>query len=400
MKISSLYAIFGCLLAFGILCLLAHGKLYEIRPPSKWLTNFYLTMALGGFAGGAAVSILAPLVFTRYLEYLILLLVLGIALWWFRDGSFKAFWIRKSRFLQFGRVVCMIVILAHIGTRVSGYLAEDVKFRHRNYYGTYMVFDRFLPGVGNIRILGHGRTLHGAQLINPSLQHVPVAYYYRGGGFSDIYETSPKPFRSAVIGLGAGVVCAYADREDAITFFEIDPDNYGIANRWFTYLNRCRGKVNVVTGDGRLSLKKYGEDGAKFDIITVDAFSGDAIPIHLLTKEAMEVYLNRLAEGGIILFNVSSRYYHLRPVIKSTSATLNLSGVMNVQAQNGRLKGFELSPLLVAVARQPERLQALVDRGWIRFSKKDGLAKVEPWTDDHINIISPFMEVVKNVGLR
>jgi hypothetical protein len=402
MGTASLYAILGCLLAFGIICLLAHGKLYELRPPARWLTNFYLTLAVGGFIGGATVSLLVPFIFNRPLEYLILLLAVGVTFWWFRDESFKTFWTRTSRFIVVGRVIFIIIIFARMGLGVLAHLNEDVKFRHRNFYGTYRVYDLPFPDsrIGSIRVLTHGRTVHGAQLLNPSLQMTPVIYYYRGGGFSDIYETNPKPFRTAVIGLGAGVICAYAKPEDLITFFEIDPDNYEIAKRWFTYLNNCKGRVNVITGDGRISLKNYGKDGAKFDIITVDAFSGDGIPIHLLTKEAMEVYLSRLAEDGVILFNASSRYYHLRPVIKSTSATLNLFGVMNAMVPSERLEKFQMSPNLVVVAREPKRLQALIERGWIRFSDKDGLPKVKPWTDDHIDIITPFIEVIKHVGFN
>jgi len=399
MGTSRLFAICGCLLAFGIICLLAHGRLYEMRPPTRWLTHFYLTLAAGGFVGGATVSLSAPLVFNRYLEYLILLLALGVAFRWSHDESFKKFWTGTSRLIAFGRVALIIIILAPIGISVSAHLKEDVKFRHRNFYGTYRVFDLPLPDsrVGSMRILAHGKTMHGAQLLNPSLQMTPVVYYYRGGGFSDIYETTRRPFRTAVIGLGAGVICVYVEPEDLITFFEIDPDDCEIANRWFTYLNNCKGQVGIITGDGRLSLKNW-KDGSKFDVITVDAFSGGAIPVHLLTKEAIEVYLSRLAEDGIILFNISTRYYHLRPVIKSTSATLNLFGVMNVPVPYERLEAYQLSPNLVAVAREPRRLKVLTDRGWIRFSEKDGLPEVRPWTDDRIDIITPFKEMLKIGG--
>jgi len=155
--------------------------------------------------------------------------------------------------------------------------------------------------------------------------------------------------------------------------------------------------VKVVTGDGRLSLKN-GNDGLKFDIITIDAFSGDGIPFHLLTKEAFEVYLSRLAEDGILLFNVSTRYYHLRPVIKSTSATLNLFCAMNGMVLSEKLEKYQLSSDLVAVAREPRRLKVLVDRGWIRFGQKDGLPKVRPWTDDQIDLVTPFKEMIKMEG--
>jgi spermidine synthase len=396
---SRLTAIFGCLLAFGIICLIAHGKLYEIRPPVRWLTHFYLTLAVGGFIGGATISLLAPFLFNRYYEYPILLFALGVTFWRFQDESFRKFCAGKSRWVVLGRALFIIILLARIGIGVSADFKEDVKFRHRNFYGTYRVFDLPLPDsrIGDMRFLAHGKTMHGAQLLNPYLQMTPVIYYYHGGAFSDVFETARRPFRTAVIGLGAGVICAYAKPEDLIIFLEIDPDNYKIAKQWFTYLNNCKGRVNVITGDGRLSLKN-GNDGLKFDIIAVDAFSGDGIPIHLLTQEALEVYLGRLAEDGIILFNVSSRYYHLRPVIKSTSATLNLVGAMNVPVPFERLEQHQLSPILVAVAREPKRLQTLIDRGWIRFSEKDGLSKVRPWKDDHIDIITPFKERIKMGG--
>jgi predicted O-methyltransferase YrrM len=378
---------------------LAHGRLYEIRPPAKWLTHFYLTLAIGGVVGGAMVSLLAPFIFDRPLEYLIFLLTLGVTFWWSHDGSFKKFWTTAPRFLVLGRVLLIVLILVRLGISVSGYAKEDLEFRHRNFYGEYLVSD--LPsadsGIGSLRILVNSRTIHGAQFLNPSLQKTPVSYYYPGGGFSDIYETSRRPFRTAVIGLGAGVICAYVRPEDLITFFEIDPYCYEIAKRWFTYLNNCEGRVKVVIGDGRLSLKNW-NDGLKFDIITVDAFSGDGIPIHLLTKEAFEVYLSRLAEDGIILLNVTTRYYHLRPVIKSTCATLNLSCAMNETVPHEKLEKYQLSSDLVAIAREPMRLQVLVDRGWIRFSEKDGLPKVRPWTDDQIDVINSFREMIEIRG--
>jgi spermidine synthase len=398
MGTSGLYAIFGCLLAFGILCVLAHGRLYEIRPPAKWLTHFYLTLAIGGVMGGATVSLLAPFIFDRPLEYLILLLALGVTFWWLHDESFKKFWTTAPRFLVLGRVLLIIIILVRLGINVSGYAKEDLEFRHRNFYGEYLVSDLRLADSksGSLRILVNSRTVHGAQLLNPSLQTTPVSYYYRGGGFSDIYETTRRPFRTAVIGLGAGAICVYVGPEDLITFFEIDPYCYEIAKRWFTYLKHCEGRVKVVIGDGRLSLKNW-NDGL-FDIITIDAFSGDGIPIHLLTKEAFEVYLSRLAEDGIILFNVSTRYYHLRPVIKSTCATLNLFCAMNGMAPPEKSEKYQLSSDLVAVAREPRRLQVLIDRGWIRFSQKDGLPKVRPWTDDQIDIVTPFKQMIKIEG--
>jgi protein-L-isoaspartate O-methyltransferase len=397
----SVVAILGCLLTFSIICIVAHGRLYEMRPATKWLTNYYLATALGGFLGGVSIGLAVPFMFNRYYEYLILLLIFGIVFWWLRGESLEGVWTRLPRVVVIGRVLFLTVVLVHIALSALPISQEAVKFRHRNFYGTYRIYD-FIPRDdprGGIRILQHGKTLHGAQMLDSSSEMIPVYYYYRGGGFSDVFETTPKPSQTAVIGLGAGVISVFAEPRDTVVFFEIDPDNHRIAKQWFTYLDRCKGKVSVINGDGRLSLRNYGKDGGRFDIIIVDAFSGDAIPVHLLTREAIELYLSRLKEDGIVLFHISSRYYHLYPVVKSTIADLNLAGVMNVLIRPQKLGRYQLFPNLVAVAKNPERLKPLINRGWFRFSEKDGLPKLRPWTDDYIDIITPLMMTVKNVGL-
>jgi spermidine synthase len=141
----------------------------------------------------------------------------------------------------------------------------------------------------------------------------------------NVYDLIPSPSRIAVIGLGAGVISVYLNEKDIITYYEIDPDNYGITKEWFTYLDNCKVKLKVVIGDGRLSIKNSEKDGYRYDLITVDGFSGDGIPMHLLTKEAIEDYLKRLNENGLILFHISKRYYDLRPVIKSVSSLNRLT---------------------------------------------------------------------------
>jgi spermidine synthase len=293
-----------------------------------------------------------------------------------------------------GRMAFVGIIITLLVMGTSHLFRETVRFRHRNFYGIYRIVDDLSVDkkLGNTRKLAHGKTLHGAQMLDPSLQRMPVSYYYHGGGFADVYDTTPKPFRTAVIGLGAGVICAYAEQGDAVTFYEIDPDNYEIAKRWFTYLSGCKGEVKVITGDGRLSMNDTLKDESKYDVITIDAFTGSGIPIHLLTKEAMEVYLNRLAENGVILFHISNDFYSLRPVIKSTSQALNLFGAMNPIVGRERLKNYENTSNCVAVTRNPMRLRPLTDRGWRVFSEKDGLSRVRPWTDDYINILAPLIE--------
>jgi spermidine synthase len=394
--------IIACLATFFVICILAHGKLYEHRPPVRWLTNFYLTIAVGGFLGGVSVSVIAPPIFNGYLEYLILLFILGVFFWYLRDSSLERFWRKASLSRRIGRIALVGIVITLLGMGISHLFHETVRYRHRNFYGIYRIIDDLSSDrkFEDMRKLVHGKTMHGAQMLDSSLQRMPVSYYYQGGGFSDVYGTAPKPFRTAVIGLGAGVICAYADQGDTVTFYEIDPDNYEIAKRWFTYLNGCKGTVKVVTGDGRLSMNDTLRDESKYDVITIDAFTGSGIPIHLLTKEAMEVYLKRLAEDGVILFHISNDFYNLRPVIKSTSRALNLSGAMNPIVGRERLKKHENTSNCVAVARNPVRLQPLIDRGWRLFSEKDGLSTVKPWTDDYINILSPLIEKMERGAVK
>jgi hypothetical protein len=393
----TLGAMIGCLFVFFIICMQAHRKLYETRPPERWLTNFYLTTAIGGFLGGVSVSLIAPLLFKGYLEYFILLLILGVTFGWLGAEPFMKFWRRVSFVIASGRIAFIGILL---GLSVIGawrLFHERVIYRHRNFYGTYQVVDAlsFDKKLGGIRKLVHGNTLHGAQLLHPSMRMLPTAYYYRGGGFSDVFETTPGARRVAIIGLGAGILSVYMGEKDALTFFEIDPDNYEIAKRWFTFLGHCKGKVKVVIGDGRLSMRDFIEDGSKFDLITLDAFTGDGIPIHLLTREAFEIYLSRLAEDGIILLHISNRYYDLRPVVKSTVGTLKLFGAANRIVEKETLEKYQNPANWVAVARNRTRLQVLIDRGWVVMGEGDGLSKVKPWTDDHMSIVVPLIEMMK-----
>ena len=394
---NTLGAIVGCLFVFFIICILAHRKLYETRPPERWLTNFYLVTAIGGFLGGVSVSLIAPFFFKGYLEYLILVLILGTTFGWLGAEPFMKFWRQTSFIIAGGRVAFIGILLGLIVLGAWRLSDESVRFRHRNFYGTYRVVDDFSfdKRLGGMRKLVHGNTLHGAQMLGPSVRMMPVAYYYHGGGFSDVFETTPEARRIAVIGLGAGVLCAYTGEKDTLTFFEIDPDNYAIAKRWFTFLDHSKGKVRVVSGDGRLSMRNSIEDGSKYDLITLDAFTGDGIPVHLLTREAFEIYLSRLAEDGIILLHISNRYYDLRPVIKSTVGQLKLFGAMNPIVGKDKLEKYQNATNCVAIARNRLRLQVLINRGWVEMGKKDGLSKVKPWTDDHMSIIGPLIEMMK-----
>ena len=385
---------------FFAICLIAHGALYERRPPVQFLTSFYLTIALGGFIGGVAISIIAPLVLSGLYDYPIILGALAVVFCWSLSPDSLYFWRQTSPILKWGNILIMFGFLISFGAYgYSFFHQKDMcKFRHRNFYGTYNVID-VPPSEENplgIRKLVHGLTLHGAQLLENSQSSRPISYYYHGGPFADVYEIKPPPRRLAVIGLGAGVVSAFTQPGDTLTYYEIDPDNERIARQWFTFLDRSTAPVNVIVGDGRLSLQKAPEGNGPYDIITIDAFTGDGIPTHLLTQEALKVYLSRLAPDGLLLFHISNRYYDLGPLMKSLGEELELSGVMNKPAIRSTLNPYDRPAQCVVFSRSAKNLQPLIQRGWILLGHNDDLPETAYWTDDYINILSPLSARLRN----
>jgi hypothetical protein len=332
---------------------------------------------------------MAPLIFKGLYDYPLILLLCAVVFWWCRDKSFINFWSKVSlaeRVIRSSIIGILFILIGGLGWQS---LKENTIFRHRNFYGTYRIVDEIPFGeyVDGLRILHHGRTVHGSQLLNPDFRMIPTTYYHIGSGVSDVLETTPSPRKIGIIGLGSGCIAVYAKPEDRITYFEIDPDNEKIARKWFTYLDDCKGKVDVVAGDGRLSILKNRGNIEEYDIIVVDAFTGDGIPTHLLTKEAIEVYRNHLSPRGLLVFHISNRYYDLQPVLKSISAELTLAGAMN-GSRDGNLKVYESKSLYVALTKYSERLEPLLDRGWKLFGEDDGLKCISPWTDDHIDILA------------
>lgn len=387
-------AIIGHLTVFFLVCLVCHGTLYELRPPASHLTNFYLAAALGGWVGGALISLGAPFVFPALYEYPIVMLLLAPTLWWCREKPYTRLLSSISYVAVVGRAVVVAFLVFLIVKEGWQTLQEPVRFRHRNFYGTYTIWD-VASYPQNVRQLLHGRTIHGAQLLDPEDSLTPIMYYFIGGGIADVYETTPPARRMAVLGLGAGAAAAYVKPGETMVYYEIDPDNEGIARHWFTFLNECKGDVRVVVGDGRLAMQKLDRQEPPYDIIHMDAFTGDGIPTHLLTREAVQIYLERLKGDGVILFHVSNRYYELRPIIKALASELGLTGAINVPTPKTELKANQSATWCVVLARDPGRLDGLIKKGWLPLGPGDGLKDVTPWTDDYINIMLPLRDGIR-----
>lgn len=309
-----------------VTCMLCHGELSLARPEPRYLTLFYLCVSAGGVLGGAFVALIAPGLFSEFTEYplaLGLACLLGMA-GWFRDGAL-ALWSRGELAVRVPMMALLfgglISLLSAVLLSRQGYLEVS-----RSFYGILRVAEHD-DGFGRYRQLSHGRVKHGSQFLEGELAARPVSYYGSLSGVAVVMNAlEPAPRRIAVVGLGAGTMAAWSRAVDSITFYEINPDVERIARKWFSYLSGSPAAVRVALGDARIQMEREAAQGARhdYDLIVVDAFSGDAIPIHLLTAEAGQVYAERLAPRGKILMHISNLSLSLEPVVRALAARLGL----------------------------------------------------------------------------
>ena len=315
-------------------CMVCHGELARSRPSPRHLTAFYLTIAAGGALGGAFAALIAPRVFSEFSEYPIGLAgacILGF-LCWMRSGAL-AQWTGRNFAV---RVPLMALMFGGI---ISVYAAAINKQpgieARRNFYGILRVVERRDKN-GLLRELSHGRVQHGFQYLDPDKHSWPTSYYGPHSGVALGIDALPHPRRVAVVGLGAGTLAAWGREGDTYRFYEINPNVEPIARKWFTFLGDSKARTEVVLGDARIQLERELAAGRThdFDLIAVDAFSGDAIPMHLLTAECAEIYRQRLAPGGIIALHISNRALDLEPVTRGLARYLGWQARMVVVAKD------------------------------------------------------------------
>jgi hypothetical protein len=192
-------------------------------------------------------------------------------------------------------------------------------------------------------------------------------------------------------------MAAHFNSTDELVYYELDPDNERIAREYFGFLESCPAPLRVVVGDARLSLvQDEGAPGPYFDALMVDAFSGDGVPAHLLTVEAISTYLQKLKTGGILGFHLSNRYYDLRPVLKAAADELGLHGMYKRSVRGDRLEDYEAPSLVYALSADPNAVAPLVELGWLDPESSDEIADVTLWTDDYVNLLVPLYEVFTN----
>jgi hypothetical protein len=297
------------LFCFGlfVVCFFCHGELVQQKPAVRYLTSFYLNIALGGAIGAVCIGLLAPHLLSGPYELPIVLLlaaVLATVVLWQEGWSARIFWPAVSA------AMAAVLVLNVRSTR------EDTVAMMRNFYGTLRVQEFTAGRILPYRSLVHGTIQHGAQYLSFPENRNPTTYYSRssGAGLALRFCCDEKPKRVGVIGLGAGTLAAYGKPGDFFRFYEINPQVVTVANSWFTFLKQSPAKPEIILGDARLSLES--EPPQEFDVLAVDAFSGDAIPVHLLTKEAFAVYFRHLKPDGILAVHTSNTYLNLAPVVK------------------------------------------------------------------------------------
>ncbi len=392
------------LVALFAIAMVGHGELHRLRPSRDQLTVFYLTIALGGWIGGMAVSLVSPAVFNSLTEYPIIIGVFAITILILKKGDLLAS-VQRHPKLSISGVVLAVVSPFLIGTEK---LKEEneVILQYRNYYGIYKVADHpldphqifpdwsekdplFSEKAPILRTLWHGSTVHGAQIMHPYTQKYPISYYHGEGPLKDVFGETMEPRNAAIIGLGVGACSTYFKEGESITFYELDPSIVKIAQNNFTYLTDCPANVEMVTGDARIQLEQAPDHS--YDIIMVDAFSSDAIPTHLLTKEAFNLYEQKLAPQGKLVFHITNRYYDLLGVIKSTSAE---RWKALAKQSNEKLKPFQDHSLYCVLHRKSHDGSSLRAANWL--SLDDYLYECSPWSDDYINTLRPLYIMLRS----
>ncbi len=371
------------LVALAFVSLAAHAELYRARPAPAHLTRYYLVIALGGWAGGAFVALLAPALFRGLYEYPIALAALALTMIVFRRRELAAWLKTGARGALIASAALVNVIVVKIGVAsIESDPSESLAVR-RSFYGLSRVTRTPRAGAA-IRDLVSGNTRHGRQREGDP---TPLSYYHPEGPLGDVMRMLAPPRRVAVIGLGVGAAAAHLDRGERVRFFEIDPVVVELARDRFTYLREARASVDVVVGDARVSLERERREGAPtYDLVLVDAFAGDAIPTHLVTVEALRVYVSRLAPDGVLLLHTSNRYYDLRGVLAANARILHLAGAVIARADHLALDQDPAQ--YVALARTAQRIAPLYDDGW---SPLDTTPAAGAWTDNHVNVIEALL---------
>ena len=359
-----------------IVCMFCHGELARSRPAPSRLTHFYLAVSAGGVAGGALVALGAPALLRGYFEVEIGLVLVAAALLWRCWGRGHRGWAAAAALVLVGTLGTGVV-------RIQRQMAEVTDIG-RNFYGVLRVRE-YSPDDPDAheRVLVHGSIMHGQQFVGPKFVHRPTSYYAPNSGIGRLLRAlDDRSLRVGAVGLGVGTIAAYGKAGDHYRFYEIDDAVVQAARRHFSFLADSPATVDVVLGDGRLRLQQ--DEAQRFDVLVVDAFSGDSIPVHLLTREAVALYRQRLAPGGVMAIHVSNTYLELAPVVGRIADELGLQQAFIADpGVDGDPSTAVSDWVLLAEDRQVLDLP-LIREAATPMPERPGQ---RAWTDDYSNIL-------------
>jgi hypothetical protein len=355
-------------------CMFCHGELVRLKPAPRFLTRFYLMVSLGGAIGSVLVGILAPLLLPADFE-----LAGGLVL-----AALLLLWQVRGAHIVFG-VLAVAAVIGTVGCTVWSVreFYEDTVVASRNFYGVLRVRNLGQSEANQRRSLIHGTILHGTQYTSAGSNRQPTTYYTPTSGIGRLLEAlhpSATPIKVGVIGLGAGTLATYGAKGDVFRFYEINPDVLTIARRDFTFLDDSEATIEVPLGDARLSLER--EPPQNFDVLVIDAFSSDAIPVHLITAEALGIYRRHMKPGGVIAFHVTNRFLNLVPVVEQLAHVHRLLMIHIADEAEGT--GASRSDwLLLSDRRESLDRPALTEAATEVEVRKDWRL----WTDDFNNLV-------------
>lgn len=330
-----------CFAAMFFACMVCHGELTRLKPAPRHLTEFYLLMSAGGAVGGLFVSLLAPQLFTSYMEWPIVLLIVFVLA---AAVLLRSAWRLRQRWLRLPLATLAVAALV-AGEKFMmdwGFVEEPRIERVRNFYGAVSVEDDWFDEAGAYyRRFHHGGIIHGVQLQSPEGRLTPLSYYGNdtGIGRALLSLTGRSDARVGVVGMGTATTAAYGEKGQTYRFYDINPDIVRIAKNQFTFVSDLEargGKVDIVLGDARLSMER--EAPQNFDVLLLDAFSGDSVPVHLLTLEAFKIYQRHMKPDGIIVVHVSNRYLVLPPVVEKVAKAVGMKTARYVSEADGDLE--------------------------------------------------------------
>ena len=363
-------------------CMICHGEVVKLRPDSNQLTEFYLFLSLGGVIGAIFVNVIAPSLFSDYYEYRISILISLLLASHVAIAS-------MARFAKTLRALSLAFATILIGLFLNTEAGEDHVIElaaYRGFYGLLEVFEVEPNAPGTHRKIYSDDIEHGSQLTGDQYRRVPTTYFSNHSGVGKALLNYQKPNRKVgVIGLGAGTLAAYGNAGDSFRFYEINPDSLTIANQYFTYLGDSPADVTVILGDARLSLEEDLASGRRFDVLVVDAFTGDALPSHLITAEAWDLYWKLLNQDGILAINVSNDYLDLIPVVQHHNQRSDRHRLLHLVSEAD--DGWDINVASWLLATENQRVLSEIEK--YMYPPQTNKPPVE-WTDEKFSVLELF----------